>query len=137
MLLPQLKTLTVPDSFSPKNTHAVAYTEWGAPENPNVLFCVHGLSRKATSDILLEETTKKMRIGNSNGLLAPPRRRRPPQHPPPAAPLCARLFRAAQSAATASPERPGARRSTALCGVGWCWTGTAGWGRVARRDALE
>src|SRR5215510_10375534 len=48
------------------------------------------------------------RIGNSNGLLVPPRRRRPPQPPPPAAPLCARLFRAAQSAATASPERLGA-----------------------------
>ncbi len=77
------------------------------------------------------------RIGNSNGLLAPPRRRRPPQHPPPAAPLCARLFRAAQSAAAASPERPGARRSTALHGVGWGWTGAAGWGRGARRDALE
>ena len=77
------------------------------------------------------------RIGNSNSLLAPPRRRRPPQHPPPAAPPCARLFRAAQSAAAASPERPGARRSTALRGVGWCWTGAAGWGRVARRDALE
>ena len=77
------------------------------------------------------------RIGNSNGLLVPPRRRRPPQPPPPAAPLCARLFRAAQSAATASPERLGARRSTALRGVGWCWTGAAGWGRVARRDALE
>ena len=71
------------------------------------------------------------RIENSNGLLAPPRRRHPPQHPPPATPLCARLFRAAQSAAAASPERPGARRSTALRGIGWCWTGAAGWGRVA------
>src|SRR6266850_3822482 len=77
------------------------------------------------------------RIGNANGLLAPPRRRRPPQHPPPAAPLCARLFRAAQSAAAASPERPGARRSTALHGVGWGWTGAAGWGRGARRDGLQ
>jgi hypothetical protein len=56
--------------------------------------------------------THDERIGNSNGLLAPPRRRRPPQHPP----LCARLLRATQSA----PE-PGA----------------AGWGRGARRDALE
>ena len=46
----------------------------------------------------------------------------------PAAPLCARLFRATQSAAAASPERPGARRSTALHGAGWCWTGAAGWG---------
>jgi len=58
------------------------------------------------------------RIGNSNGLLAPRRRRRPPQHPPPAAPLCARLLRAAQRAATASPERPGARRCVALADAG-------------------
>jgi hypothetical protein len=72
-----------------------------------------------------------------NGLLTPPCQRRPPQPPPPAAPLCARLFRAAQRAAAASPERPGARRSPALHGAGWCWTGAAGWGRVARRDALE
>ena len=40
------------------------------------------------------------------------------------------------SAAAASPERPGARRSTVLRGVGWGWTGAAGWGRVARRDGL-
>jgi hypothetical protein len=53
------------------------------------------------------------------------------------APLCAWLFRAAQSAAAASPERSGARWRTALRGVGSCCTGAAGWGRVARRDALE
>src|SRR5262245_1052725 len=38
------------------------------------------------------------------------------------------------------PERRGclARvpRSPALRGVGWGWTGAAGWGRVARRDGL-
>jgi hypothetical protein len=28
------------------------------------------------------------------------------------------------------PERPGARRSTVQRGFGWCWTGTAGWGRI-------
>src|SRR5262249_22753639 len=67
-----------------------------------------------------------------NGLLAPSSRRRPPQPPP----LCARLFRAAQSAAAASPECPGARRSPALRGVGWGWTGAAGSGRGARRDGL-
>jgi len=27
------------------------------------------------------------------------------------------------------PESPGARRSTALHGAGWCWTGAAGCGR--------
>lgn len=25
--------------------HRLAYVEWGAPENPNLLFCVHGLTR--------------------------------------------------------------------------------------------
>jgi len=31
----------------------------------------------------------------------------------------------------APPERPLARRSTVPCHVRWCWTGIAGWGRVA------
>src|SRR5262245_28684617 len=35
-----------------------------------------------------------------------------------------------QRRAGAPPERPGARRRTALRGCGWCWTGAAGWGRV-------
>ena len=30
---------------SPSGLHRVAYTEWGDPANPNVLICVHGLSR--------------------------------------------------------------------------------------------
>ena len=30
---------------SPSGLHRVAYTEWGEPENPNVLVCVHGLTR--------------------------------------------------------------------------------------------
>jgi pimeloyl-ACP methyl ester carboxylesterase len=30
---------------SPSGLHGVAYTEWGEPENPNVLVCVHGLTR--------------------------------------------------------------------------------------------
>ena len=68
------------------------------------------------------------RIGNSNGLLTPPRRRRPPQHPPGRPTV--------RTALIYRPERPGARRSTVLRGVGWGWTGAAGWGRVARRDGL-
>ncbi len=30
---------------SPTGLHRVAYTEWGDPENPRVLVCVHGLTR--------------------------------------------------------------------------------------------
>jgi pimeloyl-ACP methyl ester carboxylesterase len=38
------------DSFlglGPHGFHRVAYAEWGARENPNVLVCVHGLTRNA------------------------------------------------------------------------------------------
>jgi pimeloyl-ACP methyl ester carboxylesterase len=30
---------------SPAGLHNMAYTEWGAPDNPRVLICVHGLTR--------------------------------------------------------------------------------------------
>lgn len=30
---------------SPSGLHRVAYTEWGEPDNPRVLVCVHGLTR--------------------------------------------------------------------------------------------
>src|SRR5579859_4823186 len=30
---------------SPAGLHRMAYTEWGAPDNPRVLVCVHGLTR--------------------------------------------------------------------------------------------
>ena len=30
---------------SPSGLHRMAYSEWGKPENPKVLICVHGLSR--------------------------------------------------------------------------------------------
>lgn len=31
--------------LSPAGLHAMAYAEWGDPHNPNVLVCVHGLTR--------------------------------------------------------------------------------------------
>ena len=33
--------------ISPSGLHRMAYTEWGAPDNPRVLVCVHGLTRNA------------------------------------------------------------------------------------------
>lgn len=32
-------------ALSPAGFHRVAYTEWGEPDNPRVLVCVHGLTR--------------------------------------------------------------------------------------------
>ncbi|TWI67567.1 pimeloyl-ACP methyl ester carboxylesterase [Pseudoduganella lurida] len=31
--------------ISPAGLHTMAYKEWGAPDNPNVLVCVHGVTR--------------------------------------------------------------------------------------------
>ena len=31
--------------LSPSGLHSMAYTEWGAADNPRVLVCVHGLTR--------------------------------------------------------------------------------------------
>jgi len=33
--------------ISPAGLHRMAYKEWGAPDNPNVLVCVHGVTRVA------------------------------------------------------------------------------------------
>ena len=34
-------------SLSPHGFHRVVYDEWGAPDNPNVVICVHGVGRNA------------------------------------------------------------------------------------------
>jgi len=34
-------------SLSPHGFHCVVYDEWGAPDNPNVVICVHGVGRNA------------------------------------------------------------------------------------------
>lgn len=39
--------LTIPDAHEPEGKRLLAYTEWGNPNNKDVLFCVHGLSRNA------------------------------------------------------------------------------------------
>jgi hypothetical protein len=59
------------------------------------------------------------RIGIPKHFLRP--RERTPWSPP------------APSSPATPPERPGARRCTALRGLGWCWTDAAGWGRVVPR----
>jgi len=37
--------LTIPYSNADNNTRRIAYTEWGAPDNPHIVVCVHGLTR--------------------------------------------------------------------------------------------
>lgn len=39
---PRSEFLTLP---GPHGSHRIHYTEWGDPENPEVIFCVHGLTR--------------------------------------------------------------------------------------------
>jgi pimeloyl-ACP methyl ester carboxylesterase len=42
MTHPQFKTV---QCLSPAGLHKMAYKQWGDPQNPNVLVCVHGLTR--------------------------------------------------------------------------------------------
>ena len=34
-------------SLGPHGFHRLAYTEWGNPNNPHVVVCVHGLTRNS------------------------------------------------------------------------------------------
>lgn len=48
---------------NPHGTHRLAYTEWGASDNPNVLICVHGLTRNGRDfDFLARALSKHYRI---------------------------------------------------------------------------
>lgn len=42
MIQPQIKSV---QCLSPAGLHKMAYKEWGDPANPNVLVCVHGVTR--------------------------------------------------------------------------------------------
>jgi hypothetical protein len=54
-----------------------------------------------------------------------------PHRPPHCAHGSSELPRAPRLPCQSAPEPGEARR-----GVGWCWTGATGWGRVAHRDGL-
>ena len=69
--------LTGPD---PHGSHNLAYTQWGDPENPQVLVCVHGLTRNSRDfDFLAKALVSDYRIicpdlvgrGNSDWLTHP------------------------------------------------------------------
>ena len=49
--------------LSPGGLHRMAYVEWGAPDNPHVLVCVHGLTRCARDfDFLARELCGHCRV---------------------------------------------------------------------------
>jgi len=49
--------------ISPSGLHRMAYTSWGAPDNPRVLICVHGLTRNSRDfDVLAEALASHYRV---------------------------------------------------------------------------
>jgi len=66
--------------LSPTGLHAMAYKQWGDPRNPNVLICVHGVTRVGDDfDVLARALADTYRVvcpdvvgrGRSGRLLAP------------------------------------------------------------------
>jgi pimeloyl-ACP methyl ester carboxylesterase len=50
-------------SLGPDGFHRVAYTDWGDADNPNVVMCVHGLSRNSRDfDYLADAMQKDYRV---------------------------------------------------------------------------
>lgn len=50
-------------ALSPCGLHEMAYWEWGQPDNPDVLVCVHGLSRQGRDfDVLARRLQHRYRI---------------------------------------------------------------------------
>lgn len=50
-------------SLGPHGFHRVAYVEWGDPENPDVLVCVHGLTRQSRDfDALAQALADRYRV---------------------------------------------------------------------------
>lgn len=49
--------------LSPSGLHSMAYKEWGDPRNPNVLLCVHGVTRVGDDfDLLARELADTYRV---------------------------------------------------------------------------
>ena len=49
--------------LGPHGFHRIAYTEWGNADNPNVLICVHGLTRNGRDfDVLAEAMQDRYRV---------------------------------------------------------------------------
>lgn len=84
---------------SPAGLHRMAYTEWGDPGNPNVLLCVHGLTRSGRDfDVLAQAFSRDYRVvcpdvvgRGRSGRLADPRFYTVPQYVADMVTLIARL----------------------------------------------
>jgi pimeloyl-ACP methyl ester carboxylesterase len=60
MTAPQIRTV---QCVSPVGLHKMAYKQWGDPQNPNVLICVHGLTRVSDDfDVLARELSSTYRV---------------------------------------------------------------------------
>lgn len=60
MLTPRLRNV---QWLSPHGLHKLAYREWGEPDNPHVLLCVHGLTRSSADfEAIAQELGKKVRV---------------------------------------------------------------------------
>lgn len=50
-------------SLGPRGFHRIAYTDWGDPHNPHVVFCVHGLTRNGRDfDYLAADLARDCRV---------------------------------------------------------------------------
>lgn len=49
--------------ISPRGLHRLAYREWGDPDNPHVLLCVHGLTRSSADfETMAQNLGKEIRV---------------------------------------------------------------------------
>ena len=49
--------------LSPSGLHRMAYKEWGRPDNPDVVICVHGVTRVSDDfDALAQELCADFRV---------------------------------------------------------------------------
>ncbi len=96
--MPQARQKTV-KCASPRGMHRIAYREWGDPQNPRVLVCVHGLTRCARDfDRLAEAMCDRYRVvcpdvagRGDSGWLADPMLYQLPQYASDMVTLVARL----------------------------------------------
>lgn len=60
MSSPRVKSIAC---ASPAGLHRMAYYDWGDPDNPDVVLCVHGLTRTGRDfDLLAEHLSKRYRV---------------------------------------------------------------------------
>lgn len=59
---PRLHSFSAPNPEG-KGAHTIAWVEWGDPDNPETLFCVHGLTRNAHDfDYFAQELSRDFRV---------------------------------------------------------------------------